>query len=209
MLTKEIRFFVSYARADEEFVLKLDQDLRAAGVNLWLDQLDIDPGKHWDRAIEEALKTCQGMLVVLSPASVESKNVLDEMSYALGEEKKIIPVLYLKCDIPWRLGRLQFVDFTGSYDTGFTQLLRFIRKAVLAHFYQELCASGREALQNRTVEIAPFLDALAEDKRRGLTLIVRPSPEVAARFSAVIDRLKEAAPNHFYYDATRFHFTIL
>jgi len=37
--------FVSYSRADSEFALKLVRDLKAAGISVWLDQLDIFPAK--------------------------------------------------------------------------------------------------------------------------------------------------------------------
>ena len=62
------RVFISYARIDEKFVLKLAQDLRDKGVDLWLDQLDIAPDKGpWDDQVEAALKACPYFLVVLSP----------------------------------------------------------------------------------------------------------------------------------------------
>ena len=47
--------FVSYSREDSEFVLRLARDLKAAGANVWLDQLDIQPGHAWDSMIESAL----------------------------------------------------------------------------------------------------------------------------------------------------------
>jgi hypothetical protein len=50
--------FVSYCRADEVFALRLIQDLKAAGANVWFDQLDIPPGMPWDLAIEDALSKC-------------------------------------------------------------------------------------------------------------------------------------------------------
>jgi hypothetical protein len=49
--------FISYSRADGEFALKLANDLRTNGVNIWLDQIDIPPGARWDRAVENALET--------------------------------------------------------------------------------------------------------------------------------------------------------
>jgi TIR domain len=45
MPDKKTSIFLSYARADNEFALKLAQDLRAAGVSLWVDQFDIEPGQ--------------------------------------------------------------------------------------------------------------------------------------------------------------------
>ena len=120
----ELRYFFSYARKDKEFVLKLTTELRAVGVNLWLDQLDILGGQRWDSAIEEALKTCEGMIAVLSPEALASNNMMDEVSYALEKGKPVVPILYRSCDIPFRLRRIQYIDFTASYETGFSQLLR-------------------------------------------------------------------------------------
>ena len=104
----------------------LAKDLRAAGKNLWLDQLDIQPGDAWDRSVEEALKTSPELLAVLSPASVASANVMDEVSFALEERKRVVPILYRKCDIPFRLKRLQYIDFTADYQLGFEALLRVL-----------------------------------------------------------------------------------
>ena len=47
--------FLSYARKDTQFALRLLYDLRAGGADLWIDQLDIKLGEHWDCAIEDAL----------------------------------------------------------------------------------------------------------------------------------------------------------
>jgi hypothetical protein len=58
--------FVSYSRDDSEFALRLAQDLKAAGANVWLDQLELVPGRAWDNAIEDALLAAPQMLVVLS-----------------------------------------------------------------------------------------------------------------------------------------------
>ena len=98
-----------------------------ASDNLWLDQLDILGGQRWDRAVEEALQTCQGMIAVLSPETLASHNVMDEVSYALEERKMIIPIFLRSCTIPFRLRRVQYIDFTADYQTGFSQLLRALR----------------------------------------------------------------------------------
>lgn len=118
------KVFFSYSRADSEFVLKLAKDLRSAGVNLWIDQLDIAAGDRWDKAVEDALAAAPCLLVVLSPASVESHNVMDEVSLAFDERKKIVPVLAHACTIPFRLRRLQHVDFTVDYDRGLEGVLK-------------------------------------------------------------------------------------
>jgi len=121
--------FVSYSRADTEFVLRLCQDLRAAGASIWLDQLDIHPGEDWDEAIERGLFECGRMLAVLSPKSVASQNVLDEIGYALSKKKPIIPVLHQDCEVPYRLNRIQYVDFRTAYDEPLKHLLSAIGDA--------------------------------------------------------------------------------
>jgi hypothetical protein len=116
------KIFFSYARANSEFVLELAKDLRAAGANLWLDQLDIAPGERWDQSIQESLEKCETVLVILSPESVDSQNVMDEVSFALEGGKQVLPVLHKSCEIPFRLRRLQHIDFVDDYGAGFTRL---------------------------------------------------------------------------------------
>ena len=122
-MSQEAHIFISYAREDREFALRLARDLRSEGVNIWMDQLDIPPGVRWDRAIEQALRTCDRLLIILSPASVASENVMDEVAFALNREKRIVPVLHCRCEIPLRLLRLQYIDFTSDYNQGLTALL--------------------------------------------------------------------------------------
>jgi len=116
--------FISYSREDSEFALKLAEDLKAAGAAVWLDQLDIAPGQRWARSVQEALNDCPRMLVILSPASANSANVDDEMSFALEEKKTVIPVLYRDCKIPFRLRSFQYVDFRDDYPRGLLGLLK-------------------------------------------------------------------------------------
>jgi chaperonin GroEL len=116
--------FFSYSRKDMDFVLRLAADLKAAGAPVWVDQLDIEPGTHWDREVQNALNNCPRMLVILSPAAVDSVNVLDEMARGLRKRKAIIPVLYLDCDVPLQLERLHYIDFRTDYAAGFKALLK-------------------------------------------------------------------------------------
>ncbi len=116
--------FFSYSRDDSEFALRLAEDLKAAGANVWLDQLDIAPGQRWARAVQDALNNCDRMLVILSPASVSSTNVEDEVAFALEEHKTVIPVFYRDCKVPFQLRPFQYVDFRTDYERGLKTLLR-------------------------------------------------------------------------------------
>jgi len=118
--------FVSYSREDSDFALRLAQDLKAAGASVWLDQLELIPGRAWDNAIEDALLAAPEMLVILSPTSVRSENVRDEISYALRQGKTVVPVLYMECTIPLRLERKQHIDVRTDYARGLGHLLRHL-----------------------------------------------------------------------------------
>jgi hypothetical protein len=117
------KIFFSYSRVDSPFALTLAKDLREAGADIWIDQLDIPAGSHWDAAVEKALNSSAYVLVILTNSSTQSTNVMDEVSFALESGKKIIPVLLEDCLAPFRLRRLQRIDFTLDYTTGFSQLI--------------------------------------------------------------------------------------
>ena len=115
--------FVSYSREDWEFVSRVAKDLKAKGANVWMDKREIHAGDRWELELETALEGCSRMLVILSPASVVSPNVLAEVAFAIDEGKQVIPVFYLDCKIPLRWRPFQYADFRTSYDEGLQELL--------------------------------------------------------------------------------------
>ena len=119
--TKPDVCFLSYSRLDEEFALRLAKDLQSRGVEMWVDRFSIRPSEHWDRAIERAIRGCRNVVAVLSPRSVASENVADEISLAIDAGKPIIPVVIEPCDLPLRLTRRHLIDATGSYDLALQQ----------------------------------------------------------------------------------------
>src|SRR5688572_6184290 len=117
--------FISYSRAHSAFVVRLARDLKSAGFDVWLDQLDIPKGARWDDAIEAAVEKSSTFMIVLSPESIESQNVKDELSYAIDAGKHILPVVIQPCNIPLRLRRFQYVDFTDKpYTDSFADIER-------------------------------------------------------------------------------------
>ena len=114
-------YFLSYSRSDDRFALRFARDIRASGVHMWVDQLDIRPSERWDRAIERAVTSCRGLVAVLSPRSIASDNVMDEISYAIDSGKSVLPVMIETCTLPLRLTRMQVVDATANYDRALQQ----------------------------------------------------------------------------------------
>ncbi len=115
--------FISYSRANSEFAVRFAKDLKVEGFDVWLDQLDIPKGSRWDDEIEKALDSSSTFIIVLSPESINSQNVKDEVGYAIDNRKHILPVLLKPCKVPFRLRRFQFVDLTDkSYQEGLNEI---------------------------------------------------------------------------------------
>jgi hypothetical protein len=117
---KQRRAFISYSRTNKEFATKLAKGLRSAGYPIWFDLMDIPTGSRWDDEVEKALRECSVFMIILTPASIASENVKDEIGYAIDHGKRILPVLLENCEVPLRLRRFQYVDFTTkSFEEGF------------------------------------------------------------------------------------------
>ncbi len=131
------KIFFSYSRADaSDFALQLALDLKKEGFNVWIDQQDIRAGTEWDLEIEKALETCDCLLFIETEKSVSSNNVLDEVYYALDQKKKVIPVILYDSKTPFRLQRLQHVDFTKDYEAGLAHLISELKGSAAADFFQ-------------------------------------------------------------------------
>ena len=124
------RIFFCYAREDQAFAVPLAQELKRREVAVWLDQWDIPAEADWDKTIDKALGECERLLIVLSPASVQSGEVRGELREALDLKKPILPVLYRACEIPRQLRVIQFVDFSGpkaDYELALNKLVSACR----------------------------------------------------------------------------------
>lgn len=104
--------------------MELSARLRKAGANVWLDQVDIEPGKIWDFEIEKALQGAEAVIFIATEKSTSSNNVLNEVYYALEDNKEVIPAIFHDCKMPFRLKRLQYIDFTADYEAGLERLLK-------------------------------------------------------------------------------------
>lgn len=116
------KIFFSYSRTDTAFAVKLASDLKKEGYDVWIDQEDIRAGSEWDKQIEEALTTSDCLVFIQSERSAASPNVLDEVYFALEENKTVIPVIISESKAPFRIKRLQHINFIDNYAAGLESL---------------------------------------------------------------------------------------
>jgi hypothetical protein len=125
-MTKDI--FISYSRRDQEFVTRLASDLDTQVANVWFDQSTIQLGQKWHDEIMDGIRGCKAFILVLSPDSIESKYVREEVNKALELGKTIFPVIYRpakwKDEFETLVREVQTLDLrSGSYTESFQKLV--------------------------------------------------------------------------------------
>lgn len=128
MIPKEV--FLSHSSENQPSAVKVAETLRNHGVPVWYSPTNIMSAQQWHDEIGNALRRCDWFLLILSRASVGSKWVKRELSYALNHSQyddHILPVKMEDCDheeLSWTLGIFQMVYLDGSWDDGYTEILR-------------------------------------------------------------------------------------
>jgi 2'-5' RNA ligase len=79
----------------------------------------------------------------------------------------------------------------------------------MQEIYDNLWKEAAESFSRGTVKTDPHLSNLSEDRRLGISLIVRSDDAVIARFEDLTAALKELDPNQHYYQADEFHVTVM
>jgi tetratricopeptide (TPR) repeat protein len=166
-------FFISYSTVDGgDFALKLADELGAGPppIPAWVDKRRLRPGEAWDEQIVDAIKTCKGLLFVMSMDSATSTSVCkNEWVRALSYKKPIIPLLlHEDAELPFQLGSRQYIDFTGSFDSAIARLRQHVS-------WMESPAGQLQGLKYRLA-----------DAQRSLP---RAEPERRPRIQADIDEL--------------------
>jgi DNA-binding SARP family transcriptional activator len=135
---ERLRIFISYSRVDSEFAYRLRADLEVSGFSVWIDtaKLGAEGGQEWLRIIQDAVSTCQAMLVVVSPDSVQSRYVHMEYHFAQLQQKLVIPLHYRTVSsVPIDLSLDQWIEFREGqsnediYAIGLANIIQSLSRA--------------------------------------------------------------------------------
>jgi TolB-like protein/Tfp pilus assembly protein PilF len=126
--------FISYSREDKDRVLDLAAKLRAAGVNVWIDQGGIDGATMWGEEIVNALEGAKVLLLAITPAAARSHNVAKEVVLVSERKGHILPVHLEPTTIPaslkYPLAGIQHIEFfQGDPHENLKTLLRSLERA--------------------------------------------------------------------------------
>ncbi len=118
--------FISYARQDGETfatALRRRLELEQPEITLWQDRAQLEGGIGWWRQIAEALENVDFLILVLTPAAVDSPVVKQEWRYARQRGVCIYPVKGVPDteldyrSLPKWMSKAHFFDLDREWDT--------------------------------------------------------------------------------------------
>lgn len=129
------RVFISYSRTDIQFVKRLIAALEERGFEVDIDRTDIEKGEDWWNRVKELISGADTVVFAVSPDSLKSTVIADELEYADSFKKRILPIIIADVasgDVPATMARLNYVYFipnpaagaSGNFDDGVRDLIR-------------------------------------------------------------------------------------
>lgn len=133
-----MKVFISHSAADSDLAKRVADTLRKSGFQVW-DTSQVLPGDNWGETLRQALEESSAMVILLTPNSAKSPNIMFELGFALGNmgyKGRVIPVLaappeQLPMDqIPWVLRHFQMIRLPAEERDG--KAIQQIADALLA-----------------------------------------------------------------------------
>ena len=110
--------FISYASVDRERVLRVVEELRGAGLGVWMDQSDIPGGAQYGTEISDGIQRATALVLMCSRASLASRNVKQEIQIAWKYGRPYVPLLLEPVEFPdeleYQLEGWQWVEVLGQ-----------------------------------------------------------------------------------------------
>jgi hypothetical protein len=104
--------FVSYSHKDSSLVYQELNRLHQLNFRIWYDE-GIDPGNEWPEEVALALKNCAFFLVFISENSIKSRNVINEINFAIKFLKPVLAIHIEETELPigleLRIGDIQAI----------------------------------------------------------------------------------------------------
>jgi hypothetical protein len=127
---KKPRLFLSHSWKDKFFVDKLAEQLATRGVEVWVDSAELKVGDSLLQSISKAIADNDHFAIILSHNSVSSNWVQRELELAMTlvlekKNRRILPILIERCEVPLFLRDLLYADFTDArnFDSALVRVL--------------------------------------------------------------------------------------
>ncbi len=127
--------FLSYSRKNSETAFRVYNRLQSTGMPAWIDQRSIRPGASYAEEIFLAINSASAVVLLLSSASNESKEIHKEVGIAASGNIPIIPlrlepVTYHPA-LGYHLAALQWIDATDDLEWALATLQEQLGRLLL------------------------------------------------------------------------------
>lgn len=187
--------FISYASAQKPLAFQLTQQLEANQVKCWIAPRDIAGGTIWVEAIMTAIESSQLMLVLLSPETNTSQQVIREVAQAVEKSVPILPVriqnIPLSKSLNYWLGLTHWYDaFEQPANRRYVELTKAVKTLLSGGAVAEAAAAtgGQQAPRIRpsSDETAAAVDL--DDLQVAMDPAAEPPPEHIGHYAAAMNR---------------------
>jgi len=124
--------FISYSRKDTQTARKLTDAFKRENLDYWIDWEGIPPTVDWWKEIEKGIEEADIFIFLISPDSAKSKVCNQEISHAIKNAKRMIPIVVRDITEEERPSELSHLNFTflresDIFDVNFKKLLAAIK----------------------------------------------------------------------------------
>ena len=140
------RVFLSHSKKDIDFIHKIDELFRKCNIETWLDEIDIQHGESWLKAIfDEGISKCDFVLVYISENSIVSSMVEKEIDASViaqlrNNNIKLLPYISnseLRKTLRLDLQAIQMPELNSS---NFEVVFPIIVANILSNFMNQIIA---------------------------------------------------------------------
>lgn len=140
------RLFLSHSAADAKWVGWISENCRGIGVETYLYEHDEQPGQPLGDKLQAAIRDSDAVVVLLTHESQFSPYVQQEVGFAKGLQKPIVPLVQPGIDqrALAMLTGVEYIAFDYEHPArGLASLLKYLHRAKLGHEQaQALAAVG-------------------------------------------------------------------
>lgn len=128
--TKDFDVFLCHHETDKPQVRRINEQLRERGILPWLDELELRPGRPWQRALEEQIGKIKAAAVFIGPSGIDHRHQHELEAFLREFDKRECPVIPVilpdapqQPDVPIFLQSMKEVDFRTQQPDPIQQLI--------------------------------------------------------------------------------------
>lgn len=135
--------FISHSSQDADLASFVRDQLRRQGIDVFLARSSIRPGAHWTEEVWSRLRSSPLVIFLASRAACRSAFVQQELGHALGEDKRIVPIIWDidPGELPGWISRNQALDIRQMGTDGLKRQLDALAGEIIAR-RTALCFAG-------------------------------------------------------------------